>query len=299
MKKPSLRSFFGHHKCATTWINDILQLVCRDLGLAFANVHSPAMFNYHLDSFVKDRQVDFLAYTNADIQYVKELNDFRGFHAIRDPRDIVVSAYFSHLHSHPTNEWTALIDHRKKLQKVSKNEGLFLEMDFRKKQFEYLYNWDYCQPNVLELKMEKLIADPYEEIAKALSFLNIVNPPVALMVRTLSLVNPAGRSAAFKDRIISVFLKITTRLQSHKKPVPSSGQSPKITAAALLKHIFNNRFSSKTSGRLRGDENVASHYRKGLAGDWINHFTPEHCRYFKERYSDVLLKLGYEKNPDW
>ena len=33
-------------------------------------------------------------------------NEFRGIHLIRDPRDIVVSGYFSHLKTHPENEWT-------------------------------------------------------------------------------------------------------------------------------------------------------------------------------------------------
>jgi hypothetical protein len=48
-----------------------------------------------------------------------------------------------------------------------------------------------------------------------------------------------------------------------------------------------------------GDQDVQSHYRKGLSGDWVNHFTPAHVQYFKEHYNDVLFGLGYERDPNW
>ncbi len=298
MPKP-LRCFFGHHKCATTWISDILRLVCRDLGLEFASVHSPALFDYRLDTWVEGNGIDFLAYTNADIRYVERLEGFRGFHVIRDPRDIVVSAYFSHLLSHPTDEWKELVNHRKRLQRVSKDEGLFLEMNFRRREFEYLYNWNYCQPNVLELKMENLIAAPYEEMARVFAFLDAVRRPAALAVSTLYLLNGGRRPAERKDRLVGIWLHLTRRLAASEKRYPAGKRKPELPTRALLEHVFNNRFASKTHGRRRGQENASSHYRKGMAGDWANHFTPEHRQYFKKRYNDVLLKLGYEKNADW
>ena len=50
---------------------------------------------------------------------------------------------------------------------------------------------------------------------------------------------------------------------------------------------------------MRGIEDACSHYRKGVAGDWANHFKPQHKEYFKKNYNDVLLKLGYESTLDW
>jgi len=226
MPLPLLRFFFGHHKCATTWICDILKLACRDLGLRFASLHSPAMFDYRLDAFAADNRIDFLAYTNADIQHVRALPPLRGFHVIRDPRDIVVSAYFSHLLSHPTDEWAALSDHRKKLQEVSKNEGLFLEMDFRSRQFELLYNWDYGRPDVLELKMETLVAAPYEQMAKIFSFLGLVGVPTAWTVRALYLLNAARRPVALKDRVVGKFLLLARRYAGPPNPSPQRKQNP-------------------------------------------------------------------------
>ncbi len=40
-------------------------------------------------------------------------------------------------------------------------------------------------------------------------------------------------------------------------------------------------------------------YRKGIVGDWQNHFTEDHQRAFKEIAGDILIKLGYETDTDW
>ena len=63
--------------------------------------------------------------------------------------------------------------------------------------------------------------------------------------------------------------------------------------------MHDNRFSNYAGGRKEGEENVSSHYRKGVAGDWKNHFKPEHVERFKELYGELLLKLGYEQAPEW
>lgn len=40
-------------------------------------------------------------------------------------------------------------------------------------------------------------------------------------------------------------------------------------------------------------------YRKGMIGDWRNHFTETHRRVFKEVAGDILIRLGYEKSSNW
>lgn len=39
--------------------------------------------------------------------------------------------------------------------------------------------------------------------------------------------------------------------------------------------------------------------RKGISGDWKNHFTEEHKRIFKECAGNTLITMGYEKNFEW
>lgn len=40
-------------------------------------------------------------------------------------------------------------------------------------------------------------------------------------------------------------------------------------------------------------------FRKGVIGDWRNHFTPAHVEAFKQIAGEALIQLGYEKDMDW
>jgi hypothetical protein len=59
------------------------------------------------------------------------------------------------------------------------------------------------------------------------------------------------------------------------------------------------RTFERLTGRKKGQENRNTHLRKGVPGDWVNHFEPVHIRAFKNRYNDLLLKLGYVHTTDW
>lgn len=39
--------------------------------------------------------------------------------------------------------------------------------------------------------------------------------------------------------------------------------------------------------------------RKGIVGDWRNHFTDAHVSQFKETCGEFLIELGYERDLDW
>jgi hypothetical protein len=274
-----LLTFFGHHKCATSWVKAIVAEICNDLSLKFVDVHHPEMFDFDLDGFVTENEVDFLSYSNAEIQYVKDLDNFLGFHMIRDPRDIVVSAYFSHRYSHPTDDWPTLVEHREKLQSVTLDEGLFLEIEFCRQEFEALYNWDYSQQNVLEVKMEDMIASPYETMFQALHHLEIVEENLSLKRKLTYLLSIAADRINLKSKGLVPF-----RIPRRKLPVD-----------VFLGYVFQNRYSKMSSGRKQGDEDVTNHFRKGVVGDWVNYFSPEHCQYFNQNYGDLITKLGYKK----
>jgi lipopolysaccharide transport system ATP-binding protein len=62
--------------------------------------------------------------------------------------------------------------------------------------------------------------------------------------------------------------------------------------------VLANRFEAK-AGRKPGDEDVTRHERKGIAGDWRNHFTDALAKAFKARYADLLVATGYEPNDRW
>lgn len=279
-----LLTYFGHHKAASTWAVSIIKQVCQDVGLKHIRVESEKVFDFDLKKFIQHEKPDFLSYTNAEFKHIKELENFKGFHIIRDPRDILVSAYFSHLYSHPTERWTKLVEHRDKLNNLSKDEGLLLEMEFRKNQFEAMYNWDYSLPNIYEIKMEDLVINPYKKFIDIFEFLGIVDESkLGLKERFSYLLGTA----------------INHFNQKSKVSVPFGLAAEKIPAERLLGILYTYEFSKLAGGRSLGQEDVKSHYRKGVSGDWRNHFKEEHIKLFKEKYNELLIKLGYESNADW
>ena len=284
VEKPLL-AFFGHHKAASSSIVSILSTICAEMGLKPGCYSNSEMFNGDLKQTLFKDKIDFLLYRSVDYNYVENLNNFRGFHVVRDPRDIVVSAYFSHLHSHPvTKNWPQLVPHRQELKKVSKEAGLFLEMEFRRLPFEKMYAWDYDLPNVLELKMEHLFKDSHLHFYEIFDFLGILDS------------SERARSSAIDPRLIRAINKVNKK---SKGVFPLKLKKNKLSSERLLEIIDENSFAKKTAGRSKGQENVKSHYRKGVPGDWKNHFNSEHIIFFKNNYNDLILKLGYESNPDW
>lgn len=70
--------------------------------------------------------------------------------------------------------------------------------------------------------------------------------------------------------------------------------------------VERNRFQRLSMGRKiwkaarkPGQQDTASHFRKGIVGDWKNHFKEEHIQRFKELAGQTLIDLGYEKDFNW
>lgn len=57
---------------------------------------------------------------------------------------------------------------------------------------------------------------------------------------------------------------------------------------ATTRRIAENTFSTSSDT-----------FRKGLIGDWVNHFGREHATAFQEVAGDALVELGYEEDGDW
>lgn len=271
----------------TSWINRLLDYVCSELNWKFVQVFNPNVLDMGLADFVNANNADVLAYTDPEPEIVRSLGPLVGFHIIRDPRDIVVSAYFSHLNSHLTQNWPELLGHRAKLQTLSKDEGLLLEIEFRRDEFRQIHDWNYQQPTVLELKMEDVITNPYDAVVGAMLFIDAASESVPFKKRLLGEIRRNIRQGNTRTLFQLPFVPLPKRVLS-QMPVEF-----------LLKYVYENRFSVMAAGRERGTEDVGSHYRKGKAGDWRQHFKPQHIDYFKKHFNDVLLKTGYESTRDW
>lgn len=63
--------------------------------------------------------------------------------------------------------------------------------------------------------------------------------------------------------------------------------------------IRNHSYEHHSRGRPPGQEDISAHYRKGVQGDWRNHFTSRVIEHFKKLYNETLILTGYEKSDDW
>ncbi|MFQ5510006.1 MAG: sulfotransferase [Leptospirillia bacterium] len=58
--------------------------------------------------------------------------------------------------------------------------------------------------------------------------------------------------------------------------------------------VEQNAFKKLSGGRERGSEDSSSFYRKGISGDWKNHFDRKSAQMFEKEAGSVLKELGYE-----
>lgn len=66
-----------------------------------------------------------------------------------------------------------------------------------------------------------------------------------------------------------------------------------------LREIVRYNIFEAATGRKPGQEDPMAHLRKGIAGDWKNHFTDRVKNEFKAHYGELLVRTGYEKDLSW
>ncbi len=176
-----LRVYFGYHRSGSSWIARLLDQACVELRLHFDVLHDASDVD-DLGAWVADRHTQVLAWTNTDGRRLAELGPFVGVHVVRDPRDVVVSAYFSHLLSHPTAGMPWLPPHRAELSTLDRDAGLAAEIRCRSLQFEQLQAWP-GHSDVQELRFEALTADPSTEVPRLFEALDLVGRSLPLRRR--------------------------------------------------------------------------------------------------------------------
>ncbi|MFK7902508.1 MAG: sulfotransferase domain-containing protein [Nitratireductor sp.] len=65
-------------------------------------------------------------------------------------------------------------------------------------------------------------------------------------------------------------------------------------SAVVSKYSFKN-----ITGRKQGEFAKNSFARKGIAGDWKNHFNNQSVKIFKQYASNQLIKMAYETDDSW
>ncbi len=281
----SLLCFFAHHRSASSWANDILRTIAVAAGWRHQVVHNAAMFDHDLPAFIRRTKPDLLTFSNAQSCYLQDLPPFKGFHLIRDPRDVLVSAYFSHRNSHPTDQWPELVRHRAELRACSEAEGFMLELTCRGEQFEDMYNWPYNLPHICEMKMEEMVQSPTASFQGLFLFWDRLQESVNEKAER--------RRVALNRRLWWLERRLKQRLNLPRWSVE------KVWPWLIEEVVADHTFRQKSGGRMLGQTNASHHYRNGVAGDWQRHFSPALTRQFKREYNALLLKLGYEASEEW
>lgn len=143
-----------YHKAGTAWFIRILRSIARYYGLRF-QCSTQDELNRDTDVFM-----EYMSRINVD-----KLPDYIGSHVIRDPRDMVISAYFYHLWT--KEEWAHIprkslnnLTYQQHLKSFNQEDGLLAEMNGTSKEvIKEMSCWNYDNPDFLEIKYEDLIID--------------------------------------------------------------------------------------------------------------------------------------------
>ena len=185
-----------------------------------------------------------------NFEAIPKPENYKAFYVMRDPRDLIVSKYFSTRHSHPPIGRIPQI--RELLNNMSFKDGMLYVIEYFHDRGRYatLRSWidlSSRDENVLLFRFEDLSANDNLEFFKKL------------------------------------FHHCDIRMPEE----------------VLSQLIYDYSFKRLSSGRTKGEADKSSHYRKGIHGDWKNHFDETIKAKFKEVTGDLVVRLGYEQDLDW
>lgn len=149
-----------HHKCASTWLANYLD--------SYSNLNALRLFATHLSEPEIDAASDVVLLRNASYSHVRQ-RIAKGIHVVRNPMNIVVSAYHSHRNTHPVDGWPELAAQREVLRSVNEPEGMLLTIaylergDFFNGAVGPLYalrHWDFSDGRYTTVRMEDVVGRP-------------------------------------------------------------------------------------------------------------------------------------------
>lgn len=169
--------FHSHHKCASRWAINYLREVSELNFLNFA--HDDKTEN------VKRIPAHLAFFGNSDYR-LAVAQELWGIHFVRNPLNIIVSSYFSHLNTHPDAGWSALTKQRRVLKSANVHDGLHLTLTFLERSdigpgtsgpLFALRNWDYRDDRFKTIRVEDFVIEPSRLVRDMLPFSRPRLPP--------------------------------------------------------------------------------------------------------------------------
>lgn len=126
----------AHHKCATTWLQQFIRGYTTTFGV------TGEVTVYSNRPLFPDSE--FVVHLNSEYHLCRDYRAYKIMHIIRDPRDMVVSAYYSHRNVHKI--WPRLIPQRALLRKISKEAGMLATWLFLERE---IFMTDFSDPRAI------------------------------------------------------------------------------------------------------------------------------------------------------
>lgn len=104
-----------------------------------------------------------------------------------------------------------------------------------------------------------------------------------------------------RDPVNSLAFKYEDMLQDANGVMMQIARHYQLSAdeAEIKRIVEANSFQNLSKGRAQGQESGQSFFRKGVAGDWRNQFSPELREVYKKKIGAFLIEAGYERSMDW
>ncbi len=234
--------FFGHHKCGSRFFrNSIMKPLAaangrnlygyeiREPVFHFSTAHDLDLYNIDFSVIASDPGC-VLNLSNAGapvVERIMPMNDrILGVHAVRDPRQLLISNYFYHKEGHKIVApdqwfWEKLKADRPILERLSVEDGLRYELDNITRDIleNQLAPWT-GRENIIEFKLEEFSPDErtgLDNLEKLCAFCGFENMPDVNLSRTWS--NEAAAQswrtlfseslkATFKERYGSLLIQL-------------------------------------------------------------------------------------------
>jgi hypothetical protein len=229
-------------KTASQWVKSVFSdpIVYRHSGLL---TYDPRFYNWRDPRVCPPNRIALSLFFHRNrFNEIPKPERYRAFFVLRDPRDMVVSSYFSTKDSHgPMGD---VVEVRKVLRELPKKEGLLYLIDdlAKKGRFNALRSW---------------VLAPEDDAVKLIRYEDLTGPGQAEEVGALM------------------------RHCGIEIPRPEL-------------EILLDRYSFSSMNKKKGAGQV-SHYRKGEAGDWRNHFDDDiQAAFQKAAGAKLVERLGYQ-----
>jgi hypothetical protein len=189
---------------------------------------------------------------------------------LRDPRDVLVSSFFSNAFSHPVNPAIFNPGEAARQEWIEQGIDAFVigQSPSVVDRYNYLIDNLLGRENVLFLKYEEMALNYQKWLAK---FLSVFIAP-----------EPDAATETPQKGLLTLLEKLLLFQREARSPVP--------TFSTLYQAFFE---AHKADFQVE-DEDVYRHKRQVLPGDHTRKLQPETIADLNEKFAEILNKLGYE-----